>query len=200
LTYRLNRATHSTRRLAQLVESLLDVSRISSGRMRLTLEEFDLTEAVREVLDRVIEEARRAGSDVRLTTSKPVVGVWDRLRIDQIVVNLVANALKYGGGKPVDVAVLHDGTDSVQLQVIDHGIGVSSEDLERIFGRFERAVSSRHYGGLGLGLYITRQIVAAHGGNVIARPTPGGGATFVVELPLLTPSPDDSRPLPAVDV
>jgi signal transduction histidine kinase len=110
------------------------------------------------------------------------VGRWDRLRLEQVVTNLLSNALKYGAGQPVCVRVEAEGR-LARLTVKDCGIGISAADLPRIFERFERAVSDRHYGGLGLGLYITRQIVEAFGGSVTATSEPGRGSTFVLELP-----------------
>jgi PAS domain S-box-containing protein len=137
---------------------------------------------VHEVIERVREEARRAGCDLRVTAASPVVGSWDRVRLEQVLTNLVSNAIKYGAAKPIEIE-LSERDGQAMLEVVDHGIGIPADDLERIFGRFERAVSARHYGGLGLGLFITRQIVEIHGGSVTARPTPSGGATFIVALP-----------------
>jgi signal transduction histidine kinase len=107
--------------------------------------------------------------------------------------NLLANALKYGAGKPVQVEIGQQAEQAV-IRVVDHGLGIAAGDIERIFARFERAVPLRHYGGLGLGLYIVRQIVQAHGGVVKAEQTDGGGATFVVELPV-----DGVLPAPVAD-
>jgi signal transduction histidine kinase len=112
-----------------------------------------------------------------------VVGFWDAFRLDQVATNLVGNALKYGAGKPVTVRVAASGGRAV-LTVTDHGIGIPPEDQDRIFGKFERAVSERHYGGLGLGLWITRQAVEAMGGAIRVRSTPGVETVFTVELPL----------------
>lgn len=191
---RVGRAIHSTVRLGQLIENLLDVSRISTGRMKLNVEEFDLTEAVREVAERVREEIRRSGSELRVSAHGAVPGRWDRLRIEQVLINLLSNAIKYGAGKPIEMEV-RGGPSVATIRIIDHGIGISEDSRERIFERFERAVPSRNYGGLGLGLYIARQIIGAHGGNVSATHTHGGGATFTVEVPLTPPSAvADERP------
>lgn len=180
---RVGRAVRSTERLGHLIENLLDVSRITTGRMKLNLEEFDLPEAVTDVVDRIREEVRRAESEVTVSGQGPIVGRWDRIRIEQVLINLLSNAIKYGMGKPIEI-VLRRSPSWATVEIVDHGIGISEQDRERIFGRFERAVPSRNYGGLGLGLYISRQIIGAHGGRVRAEATPGGGATFVVELPL----------------
>ncbi|MFY0562818.1 ATP-binding protein [Archangium lansingense] len=170
-------------RLNALVNELLDVTRIHAGRLRLDLEQVDLTALVQDVAARFELPATQAHSPIHLELSGPAVGSWDRLRLEQVVTNLLSNALKYGAGKPVRLQVSAD-TTCARLVVRDEGIGISPESLPRLFGRFERAVSDRHYGGLGLGLYITRQIVEALGGHVSVVSAPGAGATFTVELPL----------------
>ncbi|WP_375770841.1 ATP-binding protein [Archangium gephyra] len=169
-------------RLSSLVTTLLDVSRIATGRISLELSEVDLTLAVRETLERLREVFAQAGCAVTFQNRGPVVGWWDALRLDQVIVNLLTNAAKYGQGRPVTVTVEQDG-EQARLTVRDEGIGISSEALPRLFGRFERAVSVRHYGGLGLGLYISRQIVEALGGRVSVDSRPEEGATFTVVLP-----------------
>ncbi len=103
--------------------------------------------------------------------------------MQQLLQNLLSNAARYGAGKPVEVRLRREGTHA-RLDVVDHGMGVKPENRARIFNRFERAVSVRHYGGLGLGLWVSRQVVEAHGGEIAVTDTPGGGATFTVELPL----------------
>ncbi|WP_305071213.1 ATP-binding protein [Myxococcus sp. RHSTA-1-4] len=170
------------RKLTSLVDNLLDVSRITAGRLKLELEEMDLASVAAEILYRFAPSAAQIHCSLELHAPLPVVGRWDRLRLEQVVTNLVSNALKYGAGKPVCVTVEAEGR-TARLTVKDGGIGISAEDLPRIFERFERAVSDRHYGGLGLGLYITRQIVEAFGGTVSATSEPGLGSTFVLELP-----------------
>jgi two-component system, OmpR family, sensor kinase len=120
-----------------------------------------------------------------LNVSAPVavVGRWDKSRLDQVITNLVSNAIKYGDSKPIDVSV-EGATDRAVVIIRDRGLGISPNDHERIFGRFERAASSRHYGGIGLGLWIVKQIIDALGGTVVVESTPGDGSTFRVELPL----------------
>jgi signal transduction histidine kinase/CHASE1-domain containing sensor protein len=170
----------SVDRLARLVSSLLDISRIGAGRLDLELEELDLAEVAREVVDRFEDEARRARCTIALD-AEPARGRWDRTRLDQVLTNLLSNALKYGPEKPVLVRVESAG-DRAVLSVQDRGIGISEGDQRRIFQRFERAVSRRNYGGFGLGLWIVRQIVEALGGTVRVESVPGRGSTFTVEL------------------
>jgi PAS domain S-box-containing protein len=170
-------------KLSGLINELLDISRITAGNLRLTLEEVDLAALVREVALRFEAQAAQVHVPIHVLAHNPLVGRWDRLRLEQVVTNLLSNALKYGSGRPVHIDTQADGTHA-RLRVRDEGIGIAPEALSRIFGRFERAVSERHYGGLGLGLYITRQIVEALGGTVYVESTPGQGSTFTVELPL----------------
>ncbi|MCP3098469.1 AAA family ATPase [Myxococcus sp. K15C18031901] len=190
---RTSRATQSqTRRLAHLVDELLDVSRIQTGRLHLTLEWVDLAAVVRDVVEGMSDAFSRSGCALELRLGDGCVGRWDRVRLEQVVTNLLSNALKFGAGRPIDVLV--DGGDGqVRLCVLDRGIGIPEERLPHIFGRFERAVSSREYGGLGLGLFIVREIVGALGGRVRAESTLGAGARFMVELPCQGPA--QARPL-----
>ncbi|QRN93262.1 PAS domain S-box protein [Archangium violaceum] len=174
-------------RLVRLVEDLLDVSRIAEGRLQPRLEEVDLVSITREVMSRLEPRAATAGCTLELHAPRPVVGQWDRLRMEQVLMNLVDNALKYGPGRPVRVRVETRENKAV-IRVRDEGLGIPPEHQARVFERFERAVSERHYGGLGLGLYISQQIVRAHGGSIRVESTPGVETTFTVELPL-TPEP-----------
>jgi signal transduction histidine kinase len=169
-------------RLTNLVSNLLDISRITSQRLQLDRENVDLTALVREVLGRFQQELARAGCPVAIQAADGVTGLWDKSRLDQVITNLLANAMKYGAGKPIEIDV--EAQDGVaRLRVRDHGIGIAPEDQARIFGRFERAVSVHSYGGFGLGLWIAAQIVDAAGGKISVNSTPGDGATFLVELP-----------------
>ncbi len=182
LTAMLEGVEQQVKRFVKLIDNLLDVSRIEAGRLELDHEEVDLAEVARGVAARFEAELARSGSSLTLAFEGPVVGHWDRLRVDQVVTNLVSNAVKYGAGLPIDVRVEGDGK-TARLVVRDQGIGIAHENQARIFERFERAAPSRHYGGLGMGLYITRQIVEAHGGSIRVASAPGAGSTFTVELP-----------------
>ncbi|QRN95674.1 PAS domain S-box protein [Archangium violaceum] len=171
------------RKLSELVNDLLDVTRISSGQLRLEGEEVDLAALVREVVARFQPQAERVGCSLSLEVDGPVMGQWDRPRLEQVVSKLLSNAIKYGAGHPVSIRVEAAGARAL-LVVRDQGIGIEPHTLPLIFRKFERGVSERHYGGLGLGLYVTHQIVQAMGGTISAQSTPGQGATFTVELPL----------------
>jgi len=181
----LESAERQTRRLGRLVDALLDVSRVQAGRLELQREPTDMVSVARDVARALAEDARRSGCAVTVETgSDQLIGRWDRARLEQVATNLVSNAIKYGAGKPVVISVAHASDGRAQLSVRDRGIGVQPAERSRIFERFERAVSSRHYGGLGLGLYIVRRIVEAHDGRVWVDDAPGGeGALFTVELP-----------------
>lgn len=180
---KLDMVARQTGRLNKLVNELLDISRILNGRIELEYEDVELVGLVGETIARFREQAELAGSPITLHAPQPVPGVFDRLRTEQILTNLLSNAIKYGPGKPIDVRVSADASVAV-LQVRDRGIGIALEHQERIFARFERAVSVRHYGGLGLGLYIVRQVLDALGGTISVRSQEGAGSTFTVTLPL----------------
>lgn len=185
----IGRGRRQLSRLARLVDGLLDISRLIGKRLELERSSVDLGATARDVIDQLGPELTRAGSPLRLEAEERVVGSWDPLRVAQVITNLVSNACKYGAGKPIEVKVdSHQGR--ARLSVTDHGIGISSGDMDRIFEIFERAVSARHYGGLGLGLYITRQVVEAHGGTIDVHSQPGQGSTFVVHLPFAAPPVD----------
>ena len=170
------------RRLAVLVDGLLDVTRISRDRLSLVLGDVDVVAVVRAMVQGMAPQAERVGSPLHVEAPAHAWCRLDRVRLGQVVTNLLSNAIKFGAGQPIRVALATDGK-AVRLTVSDQGIGIPPESLERIFERFERGVSERHYGGLGLGLYITRELVEAMGGTVKAQSAPGQGATFTVELP-----------------
>jgi PAS domain S-box-containing protein len=183
-----DRSQRQVRRLEVLIDNLLDVSRASAGRLQLEFETVELVEVVREVAGRFSDELAAAGSALTIETAPSVVGNWDRLRMEQVVTNLVGNAIKYGGGRPIEVT-LEGTSDQARLLVRDHGIGIEPTKIGRLFERFERAVPSRSYGGLGLGLYIARQIVEGHRGIIRVESSLGEGSVFTVEIPRSPPAP-----------
>jgi PAS domain S-box-containing protein len=170
------------RRIGVLVGELLDVSRMRLGRLELVREPADLAEIARDTVAHVRQELERSGSRLVLDLA-PVPGAFDRSRVEQVITNLLANAAKFGQGKPITLHVDADGARA-RIRVADHGIGISIEDQARVFDRFERAVPAQHFGGLGLGLYIARRIIEAHDGEIRVESEPGAGTTFTVLLPL----------------
>ncbi|WP_437632919.1 ATP-binding protein [Sorangium sp. So ce854] len=180
---KLSLAEGQIERLTRLIDTLLDVARINSGQLELSLEDVDLCDVARDVAARLESEVERAGCALELDLPERAIGRWDRLRIDQVISNLLMNAIKYGRGKPIQLRISVDGRSAV-LQVMDHGIGIAQEYIGRIFGRFERAAPTSSYGGLGVGLYVVDQILRAHGGTIQVESAPGMGARFQVALPL----------------
>jgi signal transduction histidine kinase len=181
LETKLVKAAKQVERLTLLVNNLLGVTRITAGRLTLVRREVDLCAMVQAVVERMEEMVRSSGSRVTIHAGAPVGGTWDPGGVESVVSNLIANAVKYGGGNPIDVE-LEPAGDVVRLSVTDRGIGIAPEDLERIFERFERAVPGEHYGGFGIGLWVCRQVVLAHGGAIRVSSTHGVGSTFFVEL------------------
>ncbi|HEX6289580.1 MAG TPA: ATP-binding protein [Herpetosiphonaceae bacterium] len=185
LVQKLELADQQTERLAALINELLDVARIRSGRIDMQLEEIDLALIIRDVVLRSEEQLAQVGCQVQIIGDRQACVYGDRSRLEQVVTNLLSNAMKYGSGKPIEITVTSD-ADNVHLAVRDEGIGIAPEHLERIFVRFERAVSSDNFGGLGLGLYIVRQIVESLDGTIRVASEPGSGSTFTVSLPRLS--------------
>jgi signal transduction histidine kinase len=175
------RAEKQVQRLAKLVHQLLDVSRITGGRLNLEPEDFDLSELVREAVARASDEQGDA-CELRLDIAPSIRVRLDRVHVDQVVQNLISNAIKYGRKMPIDVSLSEEG-GRARFTVKDQGLGIAPEHQLRIFQRFERAVSSRHYGGFGLGLWIVRQIVEACEGEILLDSAPDQGSTFTVNLP-----------------
>jgi PAS domain S-box-containing protein len=175
-------ADRQIKRMSKLSADLLDVSRIAGGRLGLERSSVDLGELATEVVERFRAETGAVGVTLNLKIQQDVTGQWDAFRLGQVLTNLLSNAIKYGGGNPIDVEVTAAGAKAL-LVVRDRGIGIAPEHHTRIFDRFERMTSASSYGGLGLGLYITAQIVEAHGGTIRVDSEPGAGSTFTVELP-----------------
>jgi signal transduction histidine kinase len=164
--------------------ALLDVSRITSGKLSLTPEPVQLASVMRDAVVSLSPLAQHAGSAIELAVPDDLVGEWDRLGVEQIIDNLLANAIKYGAGNPIHLSVVTDGTSAI-IGVRDHGIGIPDDERERIFARFERAIGSgKHATGFGIGLWLVRRLVEAMGGEVSVETPEGGGTLFTVTLPL----------------
>jgi signal transduction histidine kinase len=160
---------------------VLEITRLNADQVRLDLTTFDLCDLVRDCARKYEQLAARAGSTLHCDFRPPVNGTWDRLATEQILDNLVSNAIRYGDGKPVSIHLESDST-WVTLRVVDHGIGIAPADRERIFERFERASGARS-GGFGIGLWLSSKLVQAQGGVLELESEPGSGSTFSVRLP-----------------
>ena len=183
----LNRVLRGAERLQRLTDELLDVTRIERGPLELQPTEVELGALVRRIVEELKLELTGAHCSVSIDAPAPVPGAWDASKLGQVVTNLLSNAMKFGAGRPIEVRV-RDAGDAAELRVRDHGIGIDPARQPFVFNRFERAVSSAHYAGLGLGLYIARRIVQAHGGTIRVESEPGHGTTFTVELPRVVPA------------
>lgn len=169
--------------LIRLIEDMLDVSRIRTGKLSIRTSMFDLSALVRGLLQNFAQQIDAAEASVSLEAEHPVIGNWDEFRIEQVISNLLTNALRYGAKSPISVKVYSERGEA-RVEVRDSGIGISEENQQRIFQQFER-VSARHaVAGLGLGLFISEQIVTAHGGTITVESRIGEGALFRVCLPL----------------
>jgi PAS domain S-box-containing protein len=181
------------RRLSRFVDELLDLGRLRAGLLRFQLEDVDLADVVQEAVKRVGADLATSGSSLTIAAQPNVIGQWDRFRMEQVVANLLSNAIKFGLGKPIQISVSASG-GRARLAVRDQGIGVDPRARQRIFLPFERNVSVRHYGGLGLGLHIVKTIAGAMGGSVRVESELGAGSTFIVELPLQLSESADAHP------
>ncbi|POA27598.1 MULTISPECIES: hybrid sensor histidine kinase/response regulator [unclassified Pseudomonas] len=169
--------------LIRLIEDMLDVSRIRTGKLSIRPNRFDLTQLVSNLLQNFAQQIEAAETEVTFTAPQPVEGYWDEFRIEQVVSNLLTNALRYGGRSPIQVRVYREG-DEARVEVQDRGIGISEENQKRIFQQFERVSAKTVVAGLGLGLFISEQIVAAHGGSIVVESQINEGALFRVCLPI----------------
>jgi signal transduction histidine kinase len=168
--------------MIRLIDDMLDVSRMKSGTLSIRPAKVELMALLERVVNDLSLQAAAAGANVVLVPHAPVEGFWDEFRIEQVVVNLLTNALRYGGGGAVEVSVQTEGC-SARISVRDHGKGIAPDFLERIFEPYERGARSGEPKGLGLGLYISRQLALSHGGQLTVESTPGEGATFSLILP-----------------
>ena len=187
----IERDQRQIRNMVRLIDDMLDVTRMRKDALSIQPKPTDLAQLARAVVENLRQQAEAAGSEISLQAPAELPGVWDEFRIEQVLTNLLTNALRYGGGRPVEMVVAQVGAGEdgfARVSVRDRGIGIAAEDQARIFEQFERTEHSRkHAAGLGLGLYITRQIVDLHGGRIGVESAPGEGSTFSVELPLAAP-------------
>jgi signal transduction histidine kinase len=177
-----SRDDRQIRSMVRLIDDMLDVSRIRSGTLSVRPVQTELSALLQRVVDDLSQQAAAAGSVIALDAPQPVEGWWDEFRIEQVIVNLLTNALRYGSGKPVEVS-LRPTAEGAHIEVRDHGVGISAEDQQRIFRQFERVGDGKSADGLGLGLYITRQLIEAHGGTIRVSSEPGHGSVFSLDLP-----------------
>jgi signal transduction histidine kinase len=168
-------------RLEHLIEGILDVFSLGRGPLQISREELELGQVARRIVERFRTESKQSNATITLQ-AEPSVGDWDRQRLEQILTQLVSNAVKFGAGQPIDV-LIGGSAETARIVVRDRGIGVAPEAQERIFGRFVRLAPTSQYGGLGLGLWIVRELAGAMGGTVRVESKPGDGASFIVELP-----------------
>lgn len=171
------------RRFVGVVENVLEASHIRAEGVKLDLAPCELVAVVEGCVARVVERARRAGSTITIDAERPIVGQLDRARIERVVLSLLDNAVKFGEGKPIEVSVRRDG-EQAEVAIRDRGLGIPTDRLNSIFAPFERALPKEHFAGVGLGLYVAKAIVEAHGGSIRAQSRVGEGATFFVRLPL----------------
>lgn len=179
----LESAEQQSQRLARMINDLLNVSLITTGRLELETEKADLTQITKDVVERFQPRAGQEGYKIEMFPAESTIGIFDRLRMEQAISNLISNAMKYGNKKPIEVTVEKQGTHA-RITVTDHGIGIPQEQKERIFARFERAVNHKSYQGLGVGLYITAQILKAHQGNIEVDSKQNKGSTFILSFPI----------------
>lgn len=177
-------ADRSVERIIHLVNDMLDISRVATGRLSLKLEQVQLETLVTDVADRLKAVMEMAGCELSLETDNNIMGLWDKFRIEQVITNLLTNAAKYAPEKPVKLKTMKEGPYAV-IKVIDQGQGISPEDQKRIFERFERAIDHSTISGLGLGLYISKEIVELHHGSISVESRTGEGSTFTVKLPVV---------------
>lgn len=179
----LNVAHDQTKRLQSLIKDLLNFSLITTGKLDLQLKEEDLTSLIKSATDRFADHLVIAGCNLKLEPEEEIKGLWDQVRIDQAISNLLTNAIKYGEGKPIEIKVKKDG-DKAKITFVDHGIGIDPSVQKSIFERFKRGTTDGKFQGLGVGLFIVKQIVEAHGGKIYVKSRLGVGSQFTIELPI----------------
>lgn len=172
-----------TDRLSKMISDLSNVSLITTGRMQLEPTEIDLSVIVKEAVEHVKMSMRRPDHPISVHVQGSFRGIYDKVRIEQVITNLLTNAIKYGDNKPIDVKI-EKKSDCYHIIVKDHGLGIPKNMQDKIFGRFERGNGHGNIKGLGVGLYISRQIITAHSGKIMLKSKQGKGSTFTIELPI----------------
>lgn len=179
----LNVAHDQTRRLQNLIKDLLNFSLITTGKLQLELKEDNLTTLVKGVLNRFEDHLALAGCSVKLEATQDIQGLWDQVRLDQAVSNLLTNSIKYGEGSPIEISVFKE-DDKAKITIVDKGIGIDPKLQKKIFERFKRGTHEAKFQGLGVGLFIVKQIIEAHGGKIFVKSKLGEGSKFTIELPI----------------
>ena len=170
-------------RLTRLVEDMLDASQASVGKLNLVKERMNLNEMTQNIIERLSPQFIANGNNVVLEARESIDGFWDAFRLEQVILNLLSNSLKYAAGSKIEVTLRKTATMAI-IKVQDYGMGIAKDEQQKIFTRFERAVSANNISGLGLGLYITKEILNRHGGTIRVDSDLGKGATFIIEIPL----------------
>jgi len=181
--------------MIHLINDMVDVSRANTGNLSIRTGTVNLSQLIHRIVDDFAQQAQVRGCCLVVENVENVIGNWDEFRVEQIIINLITNALRYGGGKPVSISVIGAG-DDVEIHVQDQGEGIPLNEQQRIFEKFERLGNNQVKEGLGMGLYIARQLAQAHGGELSVTSTPGEGACFILRLPLLHPIPEQKNYLP----
>lgn len=176
-------AEQQSKRLSELIKDLLNVSLITTGRISLKKEPVNLSGCIRSLIERLGEQIKEAGTPIIFEETQEIIGVWDVVRLEQCLTNLLTNAMKYGGHKPITISTRRD-PQWIYIDVIDSGRGIPSQDQSRIFELFQRVIAADDIKGLGVGLFIARRIAEAHGGTITVESEHGKGSTFTVQLPL----------------
>ena len=179
----LNIAHEQTRRLQSLIKDLLNFSLITTGKLELEVKEDNLTELVKSVVNRFEDHLAIAGCSIKLEAGEDIKGLWDQVRLDQAFSNLLTNSMKYAAGKPIEITVKKD-DNKAKITISDQGIGIDPKLQKTIFERFKRATNDGRFQGLGVGLFIVKQIVEAHGGKIYVKSRLGYGSKFTIELPI----------------
>jgi len=169
-------------RLNKLVDDMLDISRINTGKLRLEKSDFNLSLLLEDLVERFMPQFEAVNCQVTCEIQADVTGHWDSYKIEQVINNLFSNSIRYSPGRPVEIHLIKEPQKAI-LSIKDYGVGIEPANLERIFERFERASSANS--GLGLGLYITRQIIELHDGSIKVESKLGQGAKFIIELPII---------------